>query len=82
MFSYNYRNGYALLTYLEYPIILIQELILIYFVVYYKELLGFSSFIGTGIYFFNLTAFLYGIYPREFLAFLVVWIVLKNKLNF
>lgn len=79
MFSYNYRNGYALLTYMEYPIILIQELILIYFVVYYKGHLGVKSFLGAGVYFVNIAAFLYGIYPREFLAFLVVCFFWKVK---
>lgn len=72
MFSYNVRNGYALLTYLEYPIILVQELILILCVLHYKQLLGAGSLIGSGIYFSIAGGFLFGILPREFLTFLVV----------
>lgn len=75
MFSYNFRNGYALLTYMEYPIILFQELILIYCVIHYKGLLGLYSFIGAVIYFSLAAGFLLGILPREFLTFLVVCIV-------
>ncbi|RZC35419.1 PQ-loop repeat-containing protein 3 [Asbolus verrucosus] len=47
MFSYNFRNGYALLSYMEYPIILIQEFFLIFFVIYYKNCLNMYSFMGT-----------------------------------
>ncbi|KAK4877516.1 hypothetical protein RN001_010022 [Aquatica leii] len=71
MFSYNYRNAYALLTYMEYPIILVQELILILCVLYYNKQLGFASVAGAGVYFSMLTAFLSGVAPRELLTFLV-----------
>lgn len=70
--SYNYRNGYAILSYMEYPIILVQELVLIYFVIYYKDLMNTKSFIGAGIYFSIAGGFLSGILPREILTFLVV----------
>lgn len=72
MFSYNFRNGYALLSYMEYPIILIQELVLVYCVIYYKNLLGAKSVVGAGIYFTIAGGFLLGALPREFLTFLVV----------
>lgn len=36
---YNYTNDYAILNYLEYPILLLQEYVLVYFVLKYKELL-------------------------------------------
>lgn len=72
MFSYNYRNGYALLSYMEYPIILVQELVLIYCVVYYKEMLGMKSLMAAGVYFSIAGGFLLGILPRELLTFLVV----------
>ncbi|KAF5300972.1 hypothetical protein FQR65_LT09016 [Abscondita terminalis] len=71
MFSYNYRNAYALLTYLEYPIIIIQELILILCVLHYKNQLGLLTVAGAGLYFAMLTAFLSGAVPREMLTFLV-----------
>lgn len=72
MFSYNYRNGYALLSYMEYPIILAQELVLVYLVIYYKGLIGWLSFIMAGLYFFMAGGFLLGFLPREALMFLVV----------
>lgn len=72
MFSYNFRSGYALLSYMEYPIILAQELVLIYLVVHYKNLLGTNSFISAGVYFIIAFAFLFGYVPREFLMFCVV----------
>lgn len=72
MMSYNYRNGYALLSYLEYPIILIQEIILIICVLHYKELLDSKSLVGAGVYFSIAFSFLSGIVPLGILAFLVV----------
>lgn len=72
MMSYNYRNGYALLSYLEYPIILVQEIILILCVLHYKQLLNIASLVGAGAYFSVAFAFLSGIVPLGMLAFLVV----------
>lgn len=72
MMSYNYRNGYAILSYLEYPIILAQEVILIICVLYYKELLNIGSLIGAGVYFMMAFSFISGIIPLGALAFLVV----------
>ncbi|KAL5291229.1 PQLC3 family protein [Megaselia abdita] len=40
MMSYNYTNNYAFLSYMEYPILLIQEYFLVYFVFKYNNLLG------------------------------------------
>ncbi|KAF5306066.1 hypothetical protein FQA39_LY09044 [Lamprigera yunnana] len=71
MFSYNYRNGYALLTYLEYPIILVQELILIFCVLYFNKQLGVASVAGAGLYFAVFGSFVGGIVSRELLMFLV-----------
>lgn len=72
MMSYNFRNGYAILSYLEYPIILFQELILIFLVLKYKELLNIYSLFGAGMYFTITGGFLIGIVPLGLLAFLVV----------
>ncbi|KAJ8933881.1 hypothetical protein NQ314_013734 [Rhamnusium bicolor] len=71
MMSYNYRNGYAILTYLEYPIILVQELILILCVLHYKNMLNSAGVIGAVIYFSIAASFLSGIAPLGLLAFLV-----------
>lgn len=72
MMSYNYRNGYAILSYLEYPIILVQEIILIICVLHYKELLNIGSLFGAGVYFIMAFSFIAGIVPLGMLAFLVV----------
>lgn len=77
MMSYNFRNGYALLSYLEYPIILVQEIILIICVLHYKDLLNISSVIGGGVYFMMAFAFISGIIPLGVLAFLVVRIFIE-----
>lgn len=72
MMSYNYRNGYAILSYLEYPIILVQEIILIICVLHYKQLLNIGSIIGASVYFSVAFAFISGIVPLGMLAFMVV----------
>lgn len=79
MMSYNYRNGYALLSYLEYPIILIQEIVLIFCVLYFKQLLNIASLVGTTFYISIAFAFISGIVPLGMLAFLVVS---KYHINF
>ncbi|XP_019877115.1 solute carrier family 66 member 3 [Aethina tumida] len=71
MMSYNYRNHYALLSYMEYPIILVQELILIFFVLHYKRQINIISLIGMGTYFSFAGGLLFGIVPMGILAFLV-----------
>ncbi|KAJ8973562.1 hypothetical protein NQ317_009586 [Molorchus minor] len=71
MMSYNYRNGYAILSYLEYPIILVQEIILIVCVLKLKNMLNTSSFIIAAIYILIAISFLTGIAPLGLLTFLV-----------
>ncbi|KAG5892897.1 hypothetical protein JTB14_006215 [Gonioctena quinquepunctata] len=71
MMSYNYRSGYAILSYLEYPIILLQELILIVCVLHYKDMLNHYSFFAALVYFSMAFSFLSGIAPLGLLAFLV-----------
>jgi uncharacterized protein with PQ loop repeat len=71
MFSYNFRNGYALLSYMEYPIILIQEIVLIIFVMHYKNCLNIYGLIGTIIYTLIAAGLLLGTLPLGLIAFLV-----------
>lgn len=40
MMAYNYTSGYEFLSYMEYPVLLIQEYVLVYCVFKYKDLLG------------------------------------------
>ncbi|XP_056642044.1 solute carrier family 66 member 3 [Diorhabda sublineata] len=71
MMSYNFRSGYALLNYLEYPIILFQEIILIICVLHYKQIINLTSIIGSIIYLLIAAALLLGIVPLGLLSFLV-----------
>ncbi|XP_050301073.1 solute carrier family 66 member 3 [Anthonomus grandis grandis] len=71
MMSYNYRSGYSLLSYLEYPIIWIQELILIFLVLKYKNYLNFYALFGSGVYFSIAGGLILGVVPKGLLAFLV-----------
>ncbi|KRT84663.1 hypothetical protein AMK59_1997, partial [Oryctes borbonicus] len=64
MFSYNFRSGYALLTYMEYPIILIQELVLIVIVVIYNGYMNVYTFMLAQTYFITAACFLTGVIPR------------------
>lgn len=72
MFSYNFRNRYALLSYMEYPIILIQEIVLIIFVMYYKSCLNVYSLVGAAIYGLIAAGLLLGTVPLGVIAFVVV----------
>ena len=72
MFAYNYRNGYSLLSYLEYPIILVQQIVLIVIVAYYKQSFSWGKLLMAIMYYFTIAAMLSGVIPREFIAFLAV----------
>lgn len=72
MTSYNYTNGYSLLSYLEYPIILVQEYILIFLVLKYLSKINMWSLLGTIIYFALSSCLLLGIVPKIILTFLAV----------
>ncbi|TGZ35400.1 PQ-loop repeat-containing protein 3 [Temnothorax longispinosus] len=72
MTSYNYTNGYSLLSYLEYPIILAQEYILIFFVLKYLNRINMWSFLGAIVYFTLSSCLLLGIVPKIVLTLLVV----------
>ncbi|XP_045464873.1 solute carrier family 66 member 3 isoform X2 [Harmonia axyridis] len=70
MMSYNYRNGYAILSYMEYPIILFQELILILCVMHYKRCLNIYGLFGSMCYFCFAIGLLL-VVPKGILTFLV-----------
>ncbi|XP_046390223.1 solute carrier family 66 member 3 [Ischnura elegans] len=69
--SYNYCNGYALLSYMEYPIIIFQEIILIFLVLKYMDLLNVVSAGLFGLYLAIFGGFLSGILPAPILTLLV-----------
>uniref|UniRef100_A0AAG5D735 Solute carrier family 66 member 3 n=1 Tax=Anopheles atroparvus TaxID=41427 RepID=A0AAG5D735_ANOAO len=68
---YNYTNGYAFLSYLEYPILLAQEYVLIYYVLRYESLLGQRAYLWSGIYVVAFLGFATAIIPSSVLMMLV-----------
>lgn len=76
MMMYNYCHGYAFLSYLEYPVLLVQEYILIFLVLKYKHLLGNNAYAIAGGYTVGVLAFGYNILPKFLLALMVVSFVL------
>lgn len=72
MMSYNYCNGYFFLSYLEYPILLIQDYIILFLVLKYKHLLSQNAYIGSLMYIVVTLSFLSKILPTFILAILVV----------
>jgi len=72
MTSYNYMNGYSLLSYLEYPIILVQEYILIFLVLKYLNKLNMCFLLYTIVYFTLSSCLLLEIVPKVVLTFLAV----------
>lgn len=74
---YNFTNGYSMLSYVEYPIILIQEYILIYLVLKYLNLLNSQTLLAVIVYFLICAGLLTQIIPKTVLTILVVRYFLK-----
>ena len=70
MTSYNYTNGYSVLSYLEYPVILSQEYILIFLVLKYLNKINTFSVLAAVFYFAVSTCFALQIIPKIVLTFL------------
>lgn len=70
MASYNYVNNYSLLLYLEYPIILVQDYILMSLVLIYSNKINLWSFLTAIIYIVISTCFLLEIIPKTILTLL------------
>lgn len=69
---YNLTNKYALLSYMEYPILLAQEYVLVYVVLKYKSMLNKNACIWTGIYVAVFCGFAMDFIPGSILMVLVV----------
>ncbi|XP_034943267.1 solute carrier family 66 member 3 [Chelonus insularis] len=68
--SYNYTNGYAVLSYMEYPIIIIQEYVLIFLVLNYLNKINRSTICIVILYFIITVSFLMQILPKTILTIL------------
>lgn len=72
MMLYNYCYGYSLLSYMEYPVLLIQEYILILLVLKYQRQLNQRTCAYCAGYIVVVLLFAYQILPKFLLALLVV----------
>lgn len=72
MTCYSYANGYSVLSYLEYPIILVQEYVLIYLVLKYLNELNSQYLYISVTYFTIFISFLLKILPKSILTILAV----------
>ncbi|XP_015176912.1 PREDICTED: PQ-loop repeat-containing protein 3 [Polistes dominula] len=68
--SYNYVNRYSLLSYFEYPVILIQDYILMYLILTYSRKMNIWSLFFTIVYITMSICFLSEIIPKIVLTFL------------
>lgn len=69
---YNYTNNYSLMSYMEYPIILFQQYILIGTVLFYNNRLNVKILILSILYIGLFTAFACELLPSAILTILVV----------
>lgn len=76
--SYNYVNQYSLMSYMEYPVIIVQELILIFCFLYYSNKLDAKSFSIFGIHAIIIVCICQDILPHKILDFAVVRISNSN----
>lgn len=76
---YNFTNGYAFLSYMEYPILLVQEYVLVYVVLKYKNMLEKPAYIWSGVYVAVFSAFAIGLLPSSLIMMLVVSIRLDRN---
>lgn len=70
MTSYNYTNGYSVLSYLEYPVILVQEYVLIFLVLKYSNKINTFSILLAVLYFATSACFVLQIIPKVALTIL------------
>ncbi|SPP76869.1 blast:PQ-loop repeat-containing protein 3 [Drosophila guanche] len=71
MISYNYTSDYDFLSYMEYPVLLLQEYILIYYAFKYQNLLGKKTQIFAVAYVIIATLIYLKLFPIIILTFLV-----------
>ncbi|KAL1130799.1 hypothetical protein AAG570_012040 [Ranatra chinensis] len=66
---YNYVNDYSILSYLEYPIIIAQEYVLIYLVLFYEGLIGGTTMALFSVYFTVTAGLVMGVIPGTVLLY-------------
>ncbi|CAH0716254.1 unnamed protein product, partial [Brenthis ino] len=69
---YNYTNQYSVMTYLEYPIILLQIYVLLYYVLKFRGFIYAPIVLVTTVAYFTTTlGFAFGLFPKDILLYLV-----------
>ncbi|KAH8368862.1 PQ-loop repeat-containing protein 3 [Drosophila serrata] len=71
MLSYNYTSGYDFLSYMEYPVLLLQEYVLIFYAFKYQDLLGKRTQVVAVLYGILVTLIYLKLFPIIILTFLV-----------
>lgn len=69
---YNFCFGYSLLSYLEYPLLLVQQTILLYFVLKFNQLISIEIVLFGLLLAIMVLMFMAEMLPRVILAFLIV----------
>lgn len=72
MMSYNYYSRYAILSYLEYPMLLMQEYVLVFLVLKYNGMLNQHTYVIAGAYFCVFSLILSRLLPSFLFTMLVV----------
>jgi mannose-P-dolichol utilization defect 1 len=69
---YNFTNGYRVINYFEYVVLLVQDYILMFFVLCYRNQINTKTISLTILYFFVNLMFGLNILPKTILTFLIV----------
>lgn len=72
MWMYNVCFGYSLLSYMEYPLLLVQQTILFYFVLKFNQLISIEIALFSLLLVITIILFMTEMLPRVILAFLIV----------
>lgn len=72
VWMYNYCYGYAVLSYLEYPILLLQQVVLLYFILKFQNLITVEVIMCGMLLLITVALFMNGVLPREVLTYLLV----------
>lgn len=72
MWMYNVCFGYSLLSYMEYPLLLVQQTILFYFVLKFNQLISVEVALFSLLLVITMLLFMTEMLPRVILAFLIV----------
>lgn len=79
LLCYNYCNGSQLLSYLEYPVLLLQQSTLVYFVLKFNNLLCTEIVLMSILVFITIALFMAEVLPKLLLTYLIVSVTLPQR---